>query len=344
MGRILVTGANGLIGSHITEYFHSKGISTLCMVREKSNAGFLKLLGADIVYGDVTDLQRLISVFNSGIDFIIHTAAKVGDWGNYKEFYKVNVEGTLNVLKAARANNIKNLIITGSVSCYGEESSSIVKDENYPYSPHYNYFLDKIFPSGLNYYRDTKAEANLQAITFAENNHLNLTILEPAWVYGEREFHSGFYDFIKLVKDGLHFLPGSKKNKFHTIYARDLAKIYYLAYKKELKGVNKILAVAPEAPNQFNLFNLFCEKAGIKIPHRIPKSTIYPPAFLTEFIYTIFGIKKTPPISRGRVNIFYDNIEYSSEKLKAVLDFTPDYSLEESIEKTILWYKENKYL
>ncbi|RJP70983.1 MAG: NAD(P)-dependent oxidoreductase [Ignavibacteriales bacterium] len=344
MGRILVTGANGLIGSHITEYFHSKGISPFCMVRERSDTGFLKMLGADIVYGDVTDLQKLISVFNSGIDFVIHTAAKVGDWGTYEDFRKVNVEGTSNVLKAAYANSINNLIITGSVSCYGEESSSIVKDENYPYSSHYKYFMDKIFPSALNFYRDTKAEANVQAIKFAELNQFNLTILEPAWVYGEREFHSGFYDFIKLVKGGLHFLPGSKKNKFHTIYARDLGKIYYLSYKKELQGVNKILAVAPEAPNQFNLFNLFCEKAGIKIPHRIPKSIIYPPAFLTELMYTISRSKNAPPISRGRVNIFYDNIEYSSEKLKALLDFTPDYSLEESIEKTILWYKENKYL
>jgi nucleoside-diphosphate-sugar epimerase len=344
MEKVIITGANGLIGSHIAEYFLSKGIHPVCMVREKSNADFLKSIGSDIVHGDITDLKKLMCVFSSGADFIIHTAAKVGDWGNYDEFYNVNVLGTLNVLKAANLHNIKNVIITGSISCYGEESSSIVKDENQSYNSHYNYFLGRLFPSCFNYYRDTKAEANIKAIEYAQANSICLTILDPAWVYGEREFHSGFYDFLKTVKSGLFLVPGSKKNKFHTIYARDLAKIYYLAYQKRLQGINKILAVAPTVEYQFKLLDLFCEKAGYNSPSRIPKSLIYLPAFLTELFYTFFRIKNPPPISRARVNIFYDNIEYSSEKLTNQLGFIPDYSLEESVENTVRWYKENNYL
>lgn len=344
MSRIVITGASGLIGSHVAEFFTSKGISPVCMTRVNSKNDFLKSIGACIICGDVTDMESLLKVFSPGADFVIHTAAKVGDWGCFDEFYEVNVLGTLNVLKAAKENNVKNVIITGSISCYGEESSSEIKNEDMPYNSHYSYFMDKLFPSGLNFYRDTKAEANRRAIEYAKKNSMNLTIIDPAWVYGEREFHSGFYDFLKTVKSGLSLVPGSKRNKFHTIYVRDLAKIYYLAYQKRLQGVNEFLAVAPRAEYQYQLFDLFCKKAGFKTLHRLPKPLTYPPAFLTELLYTVFRIKSTPLISRARVNTFYDNIEYSSEKLCRELGFVPDYTFEESVDNTISWYKENKYL
>jgi nucleoside-diphosphate-sugar epimerase len=343
MEKIILTGASGLTGTHIAEYFSARGVKLNCLVRRSSNINFLKTLDVEIVYADLNNPEELKEAFQ-GADFIIHTAAKVSDWGRYEDFYHTNVVGTLNVIEAARFNGIKNIITTGSISCDGEESSPVVKNEEMEYNSHYNYFLDKIFPSGMNYYRDTKAEMNERAIQFCCENGINLTIIEPAWIYGEREFHSGFYDFLKTMKSGLPLTPGSRKNKFHTIYARDLAKIYYLAYQKKLDGINKILAVAPIAEVQFHLLDLFCLKAGYRRPKRIPKFLIYPPAFLTEVIYTTFRIKVAPPISRARVNIFYDNIEYSGKKAMDLLGFEPDYSLEEGIEKTVRWYKDNNLL
>lgn len=344
MEKVLITGATGLIGSHVAEYFNAAGIETVCLVRKNSNTDFLRSIKTEIVYGDICDKNFLKNFFSSGINFIVHTAAMVGDWGNYADFYNTNVVGTLNVLDAAQYNSIKDLIITGSVSCYGEESSGLIKDETYKYNPHYKYFLDSLFPSCMNYYRDTKAEANIKAIEYAAKYSMNLTILNPAWVYGEREFHSGFYDFLKNIKNGLAIVPGNKSNKFHTIYARDLAKIYYLAYTKKLKGVNEFLAVSPSAEYLYILLDMFCQKAGYKIPVRIPKVLIYPPALITELIFTLLKIKKAPSISRARVNIFYDNIEYSSKKMMDALEFTPDYTLEEGIENTVSWYQNNNYL
>ncbi len=344
MERVLITGATGLIGSHIAEYFADKGLRPVCMVRQGSKIDFLKTINVEIVTGDISDIRSLEKVLGTGFDFVIHTAAKVGDWGRYEDFYNTNVEGTLNVLRTAKLYKIDNIIITGSISCYGEEPNQKVKDETHPYNSHYNYFLDSIFPSGMNYYRDTKAEAGIRAIEYAKENKLNLTILHPAWVFGEREFHSGFYDFLSTIKSGITLVPGSAKNKFHTIYARDLSAIYYLAYKKRLSVINEFLAVSPVAENQYKLFNMFCEKAGYKLPRRISKSVIYFPAFFTELFYTIFRIKSVPLISRARVNIFYDNIEYSSAKLISELGFSSRYSLEESVENTVRWYKENHYL
>jgi len=343
MRKVLITGASGLTGSHIAEYFLKMEENIICLVRKSSNIDFLRQINATIRYGDILDSRSLLSAMKD-VDIVIHTAAKVADWGDYQQFFESNVIGTINVLRAAYLAGIKDVIITGSNSCYGEESSAKVKDEDCEYAPHYKYFMDKIFPSAMNYYRDTKAMANTEALKFASEKVMNLTIIEPAWIYGEREFHSGIYEYLRILKSGVKIMPGSKKNKFHTIYARDLAKIYYLAYKKQLQGVHKILAVDPEPKLQYYLFNALCNQSGLAKPKRIPKYIIYPPAFLIEAFYTLYGIKSPPAITRARVNMFYDNIEYSCRKAEILLGFTPDYTFQQSIANTVKWYKDNKYL
>ncbi|NUN10768.1 MAG: NAD-dependent epimerase/dehydratase family protein [Ignavibacteriaceae bacterium] len=344
MAQVLITGASGLIGSHIAEYFSGEGIDVTALARRESNTDFLKSIGVKIIYGDITDTEMLYDLFDGGYDFVIHTAAKVSDLGEYDDFYLTNVTGTLNVLKAAHKNNIENVIVTGSISCFGEEHSEKIKDETSGYNPHYPYFLDKIFPSPFNYYRDSKVEACIKAIEFAEAYSLSLAVIHPGWVYGEREFHSGFYDYLMTVKSGIPAVPGSRRNKFHSVYARDLARMYYEIFRMKPSGINEYLAVSPVAEYQYRLLDKLCEKAGLRIPFRLPKWFIYPPALITELIYALFRINSAPPISRSRVNIFYDNIEYSAEKLIKETGFRLAYTFEESVENTIKWYKTNNYL
>lgn len=168
-------------------------------------------------------------------------SAYARDWGGYGNFYRVNVYGTLNVLKACYKSGINNVIITSSCSVYGEENCSEIKDENSPCNSHYPYFLDKLFPSAMNYYRDSKALAKVKAMEYAKNMKLNLTIIEPVWVFGEREFNTGFYEYLKSAQSKIPFLPGSRKNKFHVIYAKDLAKAYFKAFEKRLDGINSFI-------------------------------------------------------------------------------------------------------
>ena len=342
MSKIFLTGATGLVGSHIADYFSAKGEQLICLVRKNSDLSFLKTLNLEIIEGDIFDIELLIEK-TKDIDCVIHTAGKVSDWGQKDDFYKTNVDGTLNVLKACNKNNIRNIIITGSISSYGEENSEIIKDENSPYKSHYNYFLDSIFPCGMNFYRDSKAEMTRQAIEFAEKNKLNLTIIEPAWIFGEREKYSGFYEYLKSVK-GMTFMPGSKKNHFPVIYAKDLAKAYYKAFQKSLQGVNRIIVGNHEVLKMDNVYELFCKSSGLKKPSNISKYIIYPIAFVLELIATIFKTKNPPLLTRGRVNMFYDNIQYSTKKSQNLLNLNDLTPLEEAIQNTCNWYKENNWL
>ncbi|MBR9974309.1 MAG: NAD(P)-dependent oxidoreductase, partial [Bacteroidetes bacterium] len=236
MKRIVITGANGLIGSHVAEYFCARGLRPVCLVRDTRRADFLRTLPVEISVADVTRPDDLARAFHHG-DTIIHTAARVSEWGRYEEFHLVNVDGTVNVMNAAAEAGAAHVIITGSNSCYGEEDSTEVKTEESPYKPHYPYFLHRLLPSGLNHYRDTKALANTLAEEIARLLGLPLTIIEPVWVYGEREFHSGFYDYLRTLRSGLPFFPGSASNRFHTIYAGDLARLYFRVAEAGLPDV-----------------------------------------------------------------------------------------------------------
>jgi len=343
MSKVLLTGASGFIGSHVAELFSQEHIPIKCLVRFSSDISFLKQLNVEVVYGDITKIDSIQNVLND-VDFVIHTAGKSSDWGKYKDFYETNVIGTMNIIKACKSANINNLIITGSISSYGEEDCKKVKNEDSPSNSHYHYFLDKIFPSAMNFYRDTKAILTKQACKFAADNNMNLTIIEPAWVYGEREFNTGFYDYVKAVQAGMSYFPGSKVNKFHVVYAHDLAEAYLLAYHKKLQGINRIIIGNPAAEKLNKIHSLFCQSANLKSPKLLPKVLIYPVGFCMELIAAVLSQEKPPLLTRSRVNMMYDSFEFSVDKAKKLLGFEAKTSLQDGINRTVEWYKRNGLL
>jgi nucleoside-diphosphate-sugar epimerase len=343
MGKVLLTGAGGFIGSHIAELFAQQNIPLKCLVRASGDHTFLQSLGIETITGDITDLSSLISAL-SDVDFVIHAAGKASDWGRYKDFYEINVKGTLNLMEACKSQNIHDVIITGSISSYGEEDCPIIKSETSPSDSHYPYFLDRIFPSAMNYYRDSKAIQTQAACQFAAANQINLTVIEPAWVYGEREFHTGFYEYLKAVQAGMRFSPGSKTNKFHVVYARDLALAYLAVYQQKLIGVNRIIIGNPEPEKLNDIYTLFCQAANLIPPQLLPKWVTYPIGFVWELAATVLSRQQPPLLSRSRVNMMYDNIGFSVQKAKELMGFEAKTSLQEGINRTVAWYRQNGYI
>jgi nucleoside-diphosphate-sugar epimerase len=341
--KILVTGATGFIGGHIARHLVSQGMVVSCLARESSKASFIQGLPVKLVKGDITDLASLRLAFQ-GQDTIIHTAGKVGDWGSYDSFYQANVTGTLNVLQAAYENAINRVLITGSVSSYGEENFNGVKDESSPFKSHYPYFMHTCFPSGMNHYRDTKALMTREAIDFAGKLGINLLILEPVWVYGENEFNTGFYEYLKSVKAGIRVMPGSRENTFHVIYAGELARAYFLAACSKLQGIHRIIIGSSSPENMVGIYRDFCEEADLKMPLLLPKFMTYPIGFILEMFATIFKAKNPPLLTRARVNMFYDSIGYDTSKASQLLHFENMVPRKEGIKKTVQWYRDNNML
>lgn len=342
-GLVLVTGAAGFIGSHVVEYLCAQNVQVRCFVKPSSDLKYIQHLPFELSFGDICDFDSLKNAMQ-GVCAVIHIAALSKDWGAYADFYNINVQGTLNVLKACKAHKIDNVIVTGSIASYGEENNASVKDETFPFNAHYPYFADRLFSCGMNYYRDSKAEATRKAIEYAQKYNLNATIIEPAFVYGEREFNSGFYEYLKTIKSNIPFFIGSRRNNFHVVYARDLARAYYLSLSKGLHGVNRIIIGNAKSDKMHKVFGAFCKAIEKKQPLNMPKVLVYPFAFIMEWVYTIFKSSTPPLLTRGRVNMFYDNIEYATQKAEQLIDFSTEYSLEDGVRQTVNWYKENNLI
>lgn len=341
--KILLTGATGFIGSHILEALTDAGLPVAALVRASANPARVPGPPVEVRYGDVRDLPGLCRAV-AGCGQVIHAAALAADWGPRAEFAQTNVQGTLNVLEACRVEGIRHIILTGSISSYGEEDSAQVKDESFPYHSHYPYFADRLFPAAYNWYRDSKAQATQAALAYARAHNLNVTLLEPVWTFGEREFGTGFYTYVKAVRDGQRFMPGSTRNRFHVIYAKDLARAYLLAARRKLPGLERIIVGSPAAQPMHAIFSRFCREAGLPPPRLLPKWCVYPLGFGLELLYTLARRRRPPLLTRGRVNMFYDSIQFSPAKARQLLGFACEHSLEQGIRQTVAWYKQNHWL
>ncbi|GAB6090647.1 NAD-dependent epimerase/dehydratase family protein [Spirochaeta dissipatitropha] len=341
---VCISGAAGLAGSHAAGHFLTQGIDVIALERHPGSAAFLAEGGAQglqIRCADILDFPGLVQAMQ-GADSVVHCAALASDWAPASRLNRINVEGSLNVLRAALELGITNVIITGSVSSYGEENFSQAKSENSPYKPKTSYFCERFLPSAMNHYRVSKAECTRRCMNFAGEHGLNLVVIEPVWIFGEREFHSGFYDYMKAVADGNRLVPGSRRNHFPVIYAGDLARAYYLAWEKQqqnkLSGQHRIIIGNSETPLMADLYDLFLETAGLGSVHRLPKFLVYPVGFLLELLYVVLRKESAPLLTRARVNMMYDNNEFCVDKARELLGFSNGTPLDQAVQRTVDWY------
>src|SRR5579859_1181184 len=91
----VITGATGLLGSHIAEHLAAQGERVRALVRPTSDTTFLKNLGIDLVTGDLNDPQSIRNAV-SGAAVVYHCAARVGDWGPWQQYQAETVDATRN--------------------------------------------------------------------------------------------------------------------------------------------------------------------------------------------------------------------------------------------------------
>ena len=343
MENIFVTGATGFIGSHLVKRLLKEGYQVTVLLRKHSSTQYIPTNKVKTVFGDIRDYQSLQQGME-GSQVVFHNAALARDWGRKKDFHDINVKGTRNVLKAAKANNIKFIILTSTTGVLGEENCREAKSENFPYKPKLSYFLSNIFESDMNHYRYTKMLAERGAIDFCRKNNISLTIVRPTWVYGPREFHAGPYYFCQAISRGTRFFPGCRTNKFHVIYASDLVKAMILILKKHLKGIQVFNIGGNNVSTMDEFWGLFCKYLNKKKPVYLPKWLVYPIGFFMEIWYKFLKIEKPPLLTRARVGMCYYSNVYDISKAKKVLNYEAKTPLTRGIRTTVRWWKVNGYL
>lgn len=343
--RICITGANGFIGSHVADMFAEAGIPPLCQLRPDSSVANLMEGGHDhqllFSHLDTPEAVEFLTNVFSGLECVIHIAGRSCDWGSYRQFESGNLLATRHVCESALRAGVRRLIVTGSISSYGEEHHPEPKNEDDAYAPRQHYPLGGLFPSAMNHYRETKAEASRWALEFARQHGLQLTLLEPVWIFGERESSSGFLEYLDVARI-LPVVPGCRTNIFPVFYVHDLASAFLHVFRKQPQGVEKFIVGSRQQRTMQEVYSAFCLAADIRPPRLLPRLPCMILGVLLEVLWTLLRRKNPPPISRSRVNMLFDSIPFSTEKFHHTFWPISETPFEESVRNTIAWYHQNR--
>lgn len=183
MKKVLVTGADGFIGSHLTEALLERGYEVKAFVFYNSfnSWGWMdalpkeKLSQIEIFSGDVRDPHGVYEALE-GVDGVLHLAALIAIPFSYyssDSYVDTNIKGTLNVLQAARRHDIARVIVTSTSEVYGT-AKYVPIDEKHPFQ-------------GQSPYSATKIGADRLAESFYRSFNLPVTIVRPFNTYGPRQ-------------------------------------------------------------------------------------------------------------------------------------------------------------
>jgi len=179
--KVLVTGADGFIGSHLTELLYKKGyqVKALSQYNSFNNWGWLENIQCkkdiEIVSGDIRD-SFFCKKITKDVDAIIHLAALIAIPYSYEaplSYVDTNITGTLNVCQAALENNVKKIIHTSTSEVYGT-AQYVPIDENHPLQPQSPYSASKI-------------AADNMALSYFNSFNLPLSVARPFNTYGPRQ-------------------------------------------------------------------------------------------------------------------------------------------------------------
>lgn len=226
--KVLVTGADGFIGSHLTDKLIKCGAEVSVFIRGTSTTGttkyFLKNLSSakdkikEIITGDISRQDSLNLICQNHPQIIFHLAAVAYvpySFQHPHETYAVNAEGTLNVLNAAlRLNGLEKVICTASSEIYGTCRGPIKEDHQLnPTSP----------------YAASKAAADRLAYSYWNTYKLPVSVIRPFNTYGPRLIYDVIPEFIRRALSGLPLLVcGDGQQTRDFTYVDDMVRAFIL--------------------------------------------------------------------------------------------------------------------
>jgi nucleoside-diphosphate-sugar epimerase len=332
-GFDLVTGATGMLGSHIAERLIARGRQVRALVRPAADTSFLRSLGVELVTGDLTD-REACSRAVTGAHTVYHSAAKVGDWGRWSDFQSSCIDGTRNLAEAAVAAKVCRFLHISSTSAYGHP-----RDGGPP--------IDESAPMGQNMwiwdsYTRSKVESEKVLWSIAESGDLPVTVIRPSWLYGERD-RTTTARLVERLRRGRVPLIGWGDNRLSAVYVGIVADAALLA-ANDASSVGEAYNITNQGPiTQRAFLNLFAKACGgRRVRRRVPYTIVYGVAFVLEAFGRITGRVRPPMITRYAAWLMGRKLEYSTEKARTRLGWHPGLDYEESIERTVRWFLESE--
>jgi NAD dependent epimerase/dehydratase len=308
--RVLVTGADGFIGSHLTEHLLEKGyhVKALSCYNSFNYWGWLESIPAspklEVVTGDIRD-PHFCKFISRDVDSILHLAALIGIPYSYiapDSYVDTNIKGTLNICQAALENKIKRIIVTSTSEVYGT-AMYVPIDEKHPKQPQSPYSA-------------TKIGADAMALSFYNAFELPVTIARPFNTYGPRQSARAIIPtIISQIVNGIK-----------EIKLGDLTPTRDLNYVKDIcLGFSSILECDETIGREINISSN-TEISMKKVFETITTLMKSNAKFITEE-------QRVRPAKSEVQRLCGDNT-----LIKKLTGYTPKYDIEKGLKETIDWF------
>lgn len=329
----LVTGATGLLGSHIVEQLRLRNRPVRVLVRRGSDLGWLKTQGVEFAEGDLSDKAALQKACQ-GVKVVYHAAARVGDWGPWDDFVRITIDGTRNLAEAASAAGCDRFLHISSISAYGHpDGEGVILDETAPLGS----CLHK-----WSYYSRAKVQAEHDLWAMHKAGKIKLTVVRPSWLYGPRD-RVTIFRLARMLREGKAKILGDGENRLNVVYAGNVAECAILACDTEAAVGQAYNACNDGEMRQSQWMNMLAAALGAPpVTHHAPYKIAYKVAFLLECFGHLFHTKKPPMITRYAVWLMGRRVYFSAEKARKQLGWKSTVSYEEGVKKTIAWLREQE--
>ena len=318
----LVTGATGLLGSHVTRKLVERGDDVRALVRARSPVDTLDGLEVEFVRGDILD-RRSVRRAMRGVDRVFHVAGLTGLRASAVNHVTVNVQGTRVVLEEALRAGVERVVHTSSVAAVGPARRGSTADEN------------QIFDAARYHlpYVDAKREAEAVALRLAAQG-LPVVIVNPAHTFGTGDVRRSSTELVRRFL--CRGIPAYVDGALNIVDADDVAAGQLLADERGRIGERYILG-----NRNFTLDRLFADLGRL--------SGVEPPAIklplpaAMAFARAAEVAPGTPVITRAEVRLASLWWAFRSTKAKRELGWRPSHH-EDTLQATIDWYREREPL
>ena len=326
---VLVTGAAGLVGTHVLDALRSRGERPRALVRKHSRA-VVESFGAEAVVGDVTD-ETTWKRAATDVRAIIHAAALVASHDSFDEFTRVNVGGTRLALETARRTgahlmHISTVAVYGRAAVYKAGEQGLTED--YPFQQ---------LPMKDFYARSKRAAEQLVQHEAARGG-VSVTAIRPNVIYGERDLLFT-RRLIANLKRG--FLPqvGPGTNHLSCVYAGNVASAILAALDAPVQPGFRAYNVTRDASpllTQREFFAAFAEALGRRtLRVRIPVLVIRGGVRVWSLLIRLFLPGRYTALGNAAMSFILGENPYSTERIRAELGWTPPFDTRTAIRRSV---------
>jgi len=302
-----VTGGSGFVGGRLIQRLIGDGWTVRALARSGGAAAKVEAAGAESVRGDLGDAAALTAGAR-GAEVAFHAAAKVEDWGDIREFRRVNVGGTQALLDACRSAGVRRVVHVGTEAALLHGQPLVIADERTPLAFH-----------SRSPYSSTKAEA--EALVVAARG-IETVVVRPRFVWG-RDDTTLIPAMIELVESGRFRWIGGGRQLTSTTHLDNCVEGLVLAADRGTPGAAYF--VTDGEPVVFRDFvSALLASRGVQTPDRsIPRPVAVAAARAAETAWTLLRRRDHPPLTSFAVWVASLECTLDDSRARADLGYAP---------------------